>query len=231
MEILSPEDASIAELVAAATDSGMQVALCNVPMGDFIAGGHGLSAVPGRQEKFKAAVYQAREMAEALRCSTVHIGPSLIPAGVSWQDCFEVCLENVAIAARQMAESGIILTIEPLNSFDMPNIFLSQAKQVLRIIDEVGLPNVKLQFDVYHMSRMEDDYMAVLEANIDRIAHVQIADNPGRGEPGSGNLDFSALFSLLDRLEYAGWVGAEYQPSTVTEETLDWFKPFCSKQT
>ena len=223
MEILSPEDAAVAELAAPARNAGLYVALCNAPMGDFIEGGPGLSAVPGRQAEFRDAIGQARAMADALQCRRVHIGPTRVPAGVSWQDCYDVYLENVVYAADQLAQSGITITVEPLNSIDTPDIFLSRVEQGLRVIDEAGKSNVLLQFDVYHASRMEDKYMAVLEANIRRIGHVQVADTPGRGEPGSGELDFPALFNLLDRLSYDGWVGAEYQPSTVTEKTLDWF--------
>jgi hydroxypyruvate isomerase len=230
VEIISPEDASVAELVAAAKDTGMHVALCNAPMGDFIEGGPGLSAVPGRQAEFRDAIDQARAMADALQCKRVHIGPSLVPAGMAWQDCYDVYLENVAYGAKQLADSDITMTIEILNSIDTPTIFLSRLEQVLRVIDEAGQPNLMLQFDVYHMSRVEDDYIALLEANIDRIGHIQIADMPGRGEPGSGELDFPAFFSLLDQLGYAGWVGAEYKPSTVTEQTLAWFEAYRGSQ-
>ena len=224
VEILSTEDASVDQLVSAASATGLQVALCNAPMGDFLSGGPGLSAVPGHQGEFRSGLLQARTMADALHCSRVHIGPSLVPAGMNWQDCYDVYLENVIYAARQLAESSITMTIEPLNNIDMPQIFLSSAAQVLDIIDAAEEPNILLQFDVYHMSQMENDYLAVLEANIGRIGHIQIADQPGRGEPGSGKLDFEVLFSLLDSLGYDGWVGAEYKPSGITEQTLGWFE-------
>lgn len=179
LEIATPEDASIDDLASAAKAAGVQLALCNASMGDFMSGGPGLSAVPGRQAEFKDAISRARAMAGALNCKTVHIGASLVPEGMSRQDCYETYLENTGFAARQMAESGITLTIEALNSFDKPTIFLSHVRQVLQIIDE---------------------------------------------------LDFSSLFRLLDKLGYDGWVGAEYQPSGITEKTLGWFKPFHHQQ-
>jgi len=230
VEILSPEDASVAKLAEAAEDAGMQVALCNAPMGDFLKGGPGLAAVPGRQAEFRDAIIQARTLADALHCKRVHIGPSRIPGGMTWQDCYDVYRENIVCGAQQLSDSGITMTIEPLNSFDTPAIFLSRCEQALRVMDEARQPNLMLQFDVYHMSRMEDDYLALLAAHIKRIGHIQVADVPGRGEPGTGQLDFPKLFSLLDELGYEGRVGAEYHPSRTTGETLAWFEAYRDRQ-
>ena len=223
VEILSPEDVSLSALADAAKSAGVSVALVNAPMGDFITGGDGLSAVPGRQTEFRAAVAQAREMAEALHCKRVHIGPSKVPSGSSWQNCYDVFLENATYAAQQLAQAGMEMTIEALNDMDMPTVFLSRADQVLSVIGEIAEPNVSFQFDVYHMVKMEADYLRVLHDNIDKIGHIQFADSPGRAEPGSGSLDFPVLFDCIDGLGYDGWVGAEYQPGGQTEESLTWF--------
>mgnify|MGYP001580410219 CR=1 FL=1 len=226
VEILSDENTPVEELALACRSSAMQVALINVPMGDFIAGGPGLSAVPGRQTEFREAVCRAIAMAEALACDKIHIGPSLVPAGSSWHDCYRIYVENVGFAIGKMVDTDITLTLEPLNDLDSPAVFLHRVEQALRVIDELDVPRLMLQFDVYHIAQMEEDYLSLLEANIERIGHIQIADVPGRGEPGSGTLDFPRLFKRLDQLGYNGWVGAEYMPSRATVETLGWFRPF-----
>jgi hydroxypyruvate isomerase len=226
VEILSDENTPVDELALACRSSAMQVALINVPMGDFTAGGPGLSAVPGRQSEFREAVCRSIAMADALACDRIHIGASLVPAEASWQDCYRTYVRNVGFAIEKMADSDITLTLEPLNNLDSPAVFLHRVEQALRVIDELDMPRLMLQFDVYHMARMEEDYLSLLEDNIERIGHIQIADVPGRGEPGSGTLDFPRLFKRLDQLGYDGWVGAEYLPSRATEETLGWFRPF-----
>ncbi len=226
VEILMPEDATVDELAQAAQKSGVQVVLCNAPCGDFFDEGAGLSAVPGHQEEFRQAISDARDMAIALQCHCVHIGPSRVPPGRSRQNCMDVYLENVRFAARILAESGITATIEVLNPHDNPGIFLAELEQALYVLDQVNEPSLKLQFDVYHLARSGKDYRALLAAHIDRIAHLQFADVPGRGEPGSGELDFAALFQQLDSLGYCGFAGAEYHPTTTTDESLEWFKPF-----
>jgi len=226
VEILMPEDASIDELAAAAKKSGVQVVLCNAPCGDFFEGGAGLSAVPDREEEFRQAILDARAMATALQCPTVHIGPSRVPPGFARQDCMDVYRKNVRWAAQAMADSGITATIEALNSEDNPGIFLNSFEQALQVLDQLDEPSLKLQFDVYHVARSGGDYLSLLAAHVHRIAHLQFADVPGRGEPGSGRLDFAALFTQLDSLGYSGWAGAEYHPTTTTEESLDWFRAF-----
>ena len=224
VEILVAEGIPSPVLADAAKSADIEVAMCNVPMGDFLTGGVGLSAVPGRESEFREALSAAGELAEALACKKVHIGPSRVPAGTDREDCKRCLAENLSSAADYLQRIGIEALLEPLNNIDMPDIFLSRVSDAISIMDDVGHPNVSLQFDVYHVVRMEPDYLEVLKAHIHRIGHIQFADFPGRGEPGTGKLDFGQLFALVDELGYKGWMGAEYQPSRSTSETLAWLK-------
>jgi len=226
VEVLMPEDATVDELASAAQKSGVQVVLCNAPGGDFFDGGAGLSAVPSRQAEFRLAVADACAMATALHCPCVHIGPSRVPPGTPRRDCMDVYLENLRFAAQTLAGSGITTTIEALNRPDNPGIFLDEVEQVVQVLEQLNEPSLKLQFDVYHVVRSGHDPVALFSEHVQRIAHVQFADVPGRGEPGSGEVDFAGFFRHLDQLGYSGWAGAEYHPTTTTDESFDWFRPY-----
>jgi hydroxypyruvate isomerase len=229
VEILTPENVPVPELADAARKAKVQVALCNAPMGDLFGGGPGLSGVPGREADFRHAIETAIEWAELLDCPRVHIGPSRVPEGCSPDECMDVLSQNLKLAASLLTESGIMTLIEPLNSKDMPDICLSTVQQALQLMDVVDHPGVRLQFDVYHAARTGPEYMRALEQNIDQVGHIQFADVPGRGEPGTGELPFDRLFALVDSLDYTGWMGAEYQPSD-SSASLEWFEPFRDSQ-
>ena len=222
VELLVTEGISNQVLATAAQSADIQVAMCNAPMGDFLTGGAGLSAVPGREAEFREALSEAGELAQALGCNKVHIGPSRVKAGSSVKECNECLAGNLTYAASYLQNIGIETLLEPLNNIEMPDICLSRVGHAISIMDDVGHSNVSLQFDVYHVAQMETDYIEVLKANIGRIGHIQFADLPGRGEPGTAELDFGRLFALVDELGYEGWMGAEYQPSRSTSETLAW---------
>jgi len=224
VEILSPENSSIDELQTAATGAGVDVVLCNAPMGDFLEGGPGMSGVPGREAQFRSAIEQARKMAVSLKCPNVHIGPSRIPATAGKDDCLNVLARNLEMAAGVLARDGITATIEPMNNVDFPDVCLSSVADALSVLDAAGRDSVALQFDIYHMARMENDLLDTIKKNIGRIAHFQFADLPGRHEPGSGELDFPAIFGLIDSLNYEGHLGAEYLPSGASSDSLGWFR-------
>jgi hydroxypyruvate isomerase len=147
------------------------------------------------------------------------------PPGVDPDRVRATLVQNLRLAAAACAGAGLELCLEPLNSTDNPDIFVRGTQQALAVIDEVGAANLRLQFDCYHMQIMEGGLAPALERLLPRIGHVQIGDVPGRHEPGSGGVPYPALFALLDRLGYPGWVGAEYHPSQRTEDTLGWFTP------
>ncbi len=229
VEIISPENASIPDLANAATDAGIDIILCNAPVGDFLEGGPGLSAVPGREAQFRKGIDMVRQVAEMLSCPSVNIGPSRIAEGSDKTECLDVLARNLAYAADMLAEANIQALIEPLNTYDIPNTCLSRVEDALTVLNEAGQVNAGLQFDIYHMAQMESDFMTLLEDHIGRIGHIQFADVPGRGEPGSGELDFGAIFELINRLDYTGFIGAEYKPVHTTSESLDWLRKYREK--
>jgi hydroxypyruvate isomerase len=131
-------------------------------------------------------------------------------------------LGNLKFAAAELKKAGLKLLTEPINTFDIPGFYLNRTEQALRLHDEVGADNLFLQHDLYHMQRMEGELAATLKKHLSRIAHIQIADNPGRNEPGTGEINYKYLFRLLDEIGYSGWVGCEYKPATTTEAGLGW---------
>ncbi len=134
----------------------------------------------------------------------------------------ETLVNNLRFAAHELSQEGIALLVEPINTRDMPGFFLNSTAQALSLLDDVDSTNVFLQYDVYHMQVMEGDLARTIEANLDRIAHIQIADNPGRNEPGTGEINFPFLCRHLDAIGYAGWIGCEYKPAAGTEAGLGW---------
>lgn len=219
-----------AEIVAERLRSnGLTQVLFNMPAGDWDAGERGMGALPGREAEFRASVDTAIAYARALGCKRVNCLAGIVREG-DWSKAHEVFVDNLRFAAPRFAEAGVKLLIEPINDrIDIPGFFLTTAGQGLAIIDEVGSGNVFLQYDIYHMQVMEGDLARTIERHLDRIAHVQIADNPGRNEPGTGEINYPFLFDHLDRLGYAGWVGAEYRPKTATVDGLGWFAQFAHK--
>ncbi len=202
--------------------------LHNLPIGDTSKGEFGLACVPGREADFKLHVAAAIEYAlklGALRCNCL-VGN--VADGVDRQEVEAVLIHNLRYAGREFAKADLALMVEPLNNIDMPRFALTTAAKTIAILDQVGLENVKLQYDCYHMHRMGDDIATVLPKLLQfpaHIGHIQFADAPGRHEPGTGAIAFAALFLQLDRLGYGGWVAAEYRPSGATNDSLGWFKP------
>jgi hydroxypyruvate isomerase len=140
----------------------------------------------------------------------------------------ETYIANLRHAADRLATVGVTVMIEPINSqIDMPGYWLDDVDKAFRLLEAVDRNNVKLQYDIYHAQIIAGDLARTLEANIQRIGHIQIADNPGRHEPGSGEINYPFLFELLDRLAYDGWVGCEYKPQAGTEAGLGWFSVAC----
>jgi hydroxypyruvate isomerase len=173
-------------------------------------------------DRFRESVRTAIDTARALGCTTANCMAGRLPAGVPPAQAHATLVENVRFAARAFAAAGLTLCLEALNTVEVPDFLLHGSQQVAALIREVGEDNVKLQFDCYHMEIMEGGVLASLERLLPVIGHVQFADAPGRGEPGTGRVDHAALFGHLDRIGYRGWVGAEYRPSRPTPETLDW---------
>jgi hydroxypyruvate isomerase len=198
--------------------------LFNMPPGDWEAGERGIACLPDRTDEFREGVAEAIRYARALGCQQVNCLSGLRPGdsddGLLWQ----TLTDNVRWAADELEHAGIRMCLEAINSrVDMPGFLLDTSGKVVELLREVGSPNVRLQYDIYHMQIMEGDLIRTMERLMPVIGHIQFADNPGRHQPGTGELNFPALFAALDRMGYEGWVSAEYRPATNTGESLDWF--------
>lgn len=202
----------------------LQQVLFNLPAGDWYAGDRGIAVDPNRVAEFKAGVPQAIEYAKALGCSQVNCLAGIVPAGVSQEQATETFVQNLTFAANELEKAGISLVIEAINTRDIPGFFLTNTQQALDVIEQVGSTNLRVQYDIYHMQIMEGDLAPTLSQNISQIQHVQLADNPGRHEPGTGEINYAFLFQHLDDIGYQGWVGCEYKPKTTTQSGIGWLK-------
>jgi len=204
----------------------LQQVLHNLPAGDWAAGERGIACHPERRGEFQEGVGRAIEYAQALGCKQLNCLAGIAPQGVSIDQVRKTFVDNLAFAAKPLADAGIRLLIEPINTRDIPGFFLNGTKQALSIMDDVGSANVFLQYDVYHMQIMEGDLAPTIQRHLARIPHLQIADNPGRNEPGTGEINYPFLFQFLDNLGYEGWIGCEYKPKGGTSEGLGWIKQY-----
>jgi hydroxypyruvate isomerase len=229
VEYVGPYDHSPEVVAARLTQNGLTQALFNLPPGDWGKGERGIAILPDRVEEFQQGVDSAIRYAKALGCGQVNCLAGIAPQGAGHADLENVFIKNLRYAAEKLGESGIRLLIEPINTRDIPGFFLTRSRQALDLIDHVGSDNLYLQYDIYHMQVMEGDLARTIEKNLGRIAHIQIADNPGRHEPGTGEINYPFLYEHLDRIGYSGWVGAEYRPQAATTEGLGWFKEFARK--
>lgn len=226
VEYVSPYELDKSAIADALATHNIQQALFNLPAGDWGAGERGLGCLPDRIEEFRRGVDTAIAYARALNCPTVNCLAGLAPKGVDASLLDKTLADNLAYAAPRLADAGIALVMEPINRIDMPTYHVSTTDHAERIIEMAGVDNLKIQYDFYHMQIMQGDLMRNFTRLFDQIGHVQIADNPGRNEPGSGEINYGFILSELDRLGYAGWVGCEYKPKTTTTEGLGWMAPY-----
>jgi hydroxypyruvate isomerase len=222
VELQFPYDHAADEIKAQLDAHGLQLVLHNLPPGDWAAGERGIACHPDRVAEFRDSVARGVAYARALGVGQLNCLAGKVPAGVADQTLRRTLVDNLRFAAGELKKAHIKLLIEPINSFDMPGFYVNRTAQALAILDEVGADNAYLQYDLYHAQRMEGELATTVERHLARIAHIQIADNPGRNEPGTGEINFAFLFRHLDRIGYGGWVGCEYKPATTTEAGLGW---------
>src|SRR4051812_17315427 len=213
---------AVADAVAAA---GLEVPLFNFDAGDMAAGDRGLLTDPARVEQFRANVPVALELARRVGCRRLNALAGLERSGVAREEQLALAAEHVRRAADEAAPHGIDVMIEPVNTTDNGPVLLHTTRQGLGLIAAVDRPNVRLQYDVFHMQRMEGDLVATLTEHLPAIGHIQVADVPARGEPGTGEIDYPFVLGAIEALRYDGWVGLEYRPTTpTTEQSLGWMR-------
>jgi hydroxypyruvate isomerase len=196
--------------------------LHNLPAGDWAGGERGIACHPDRVGEFQDGVGKAIDYANALGCKQVNCLAGIAPAGVASEKIRGTFVTNLRFAAEKLGAAGIKLLIEPVNTYDIPGFWLSRTQQALDVIRDVGSNNLYLQYDIYHMQRMEGELANTIKAYLPQIAHVQLADNPGRNEPGTGEINYRFLFGFIDSIGYDGWIGCEYKPKGKTIDGLVW---------
>ncbi|MDR7521544.1 MAG: hydroxypyruvate isomerase family protein [Armatimonadota bacterium] len=224
VEYMFPYEHDVDAIAGELRRLGLRQVLFNLPAGDWAAGDRGIATDPGRRQEFRDGVRLAMDVARRLGCPRVNclVGKQLdgVPLAEQW-----ACLvDNLKYAAGAFEREGLVLLVEPINTFDIPGFFLRTSGEAFALQDAVGAANFKVQYDVYHAQRMEGNLTYTLRNNIGRIGHIQVADAPDRNQPGTGEINFSYLFRVLDRTDYEGEVGLEYRPTGPTDESFDWIE-------
>ncbi len=222
VEYLFPYDHDKADLREQLDEHGLVQVLHNLPAGNWAAGERGIAILPDRVDEFRDGVGRAIAYAKALDCRQLNCLVGIAPREADPFEMNAVLVENLRFAADALARERIKLLVEPINTLDIPGFFLNKTEQAVQLIADVRSSNLFIQYDIYHMQVMEGDIARSLQKHLPRIAHVQLADNPGRNEPGTGEINYPFLFRHLDTLGYRGWVGCEYKPKTTTVDGLGW---------
>ncbi len=222
VEFLFPYGFKAADIKQRLDANGLTLILHNLPAGDWDAGERGIACLPDRVDEFRAGVAKAVEYAKALGVPQLNCLAGKAPIGVDATTLRRTFVANLRFAAAEFAKVGLKLLIEPINNYDIPGFWLNHTALAISVLDEVGAANAFVQYDVYHAQRYEGELAATMTKYLARIGHIQLADNPGRNEPGTGEINYAFLFKHLDRIGYTGWIGCEYKPATTTEAGLGW---------
>lgn len=222
IECQFPYEEDPEEIRGALQKNRLSLELINLPPGDWGAGDRGLAVDPNRVEEFRSSVAKGTAYATALGVSKIHCMAGIVPNQVGRKQARDVYLENIRFAGEEMAKNGITLLMEPINPFDMPGYFLSDLHEAAEILKEIDMPNVRLQYDFYHIQRIHGNLIDNFQKYSDRIAHVQFADTPGRHEPGTGEIHYENIFKMLTENHYEGFVGLEYTPKGSSEASFSW---------
>jgi hydroxypyruvate isomerase len=224
VEFMFPYDHAKERIADELRRHGLKLVLFNLPAGDWERGERGIACHPDRTDEFRAGVDRAIEYAAALGCRYLNCLAGIAPEGVPGAVLRRTFVDNLRYASARLMEHGMRLLIEPVNTRDVPDFYLHRTAEAVSILDEVGARNLSLQCDVYHMHRMGEPVAETIARYLPRIAHIQIADAPGRHEPGTGEIDFDTLLPFLDRIGHCGWVGCEYKPRGDTDAGLAWVR-------
>ena len=224
VEFLLPYDHPAEKVKEALDKNGLQVVLFNLPCGNWAGGDRGIGANPNRVEEFRAGVKTAVSYAKLLGVPRLNCLAGKMVAGASREDHKKTLVENLKFAADAVGQIGVKQIVEHINPFDIPGFFLNRVSEVLDVIAEAKRPNLYVQYDIYHAARTEGNLTLTLREQFAKIDHIQVADTPGRNQPGTGEINFPFLFAEMDKLGYKGYVGLEYVPKPDTLSSLGWIK-------
>lgn len=224
VEIQFPYEATAAAVRERLVANRLKMVLHNLPGGDWAAGDRGIACNPARQEEFRAGVAKGIEYATTLGVPQLNCLAGKPGEGLSEAQTRATFVGNVRYAAAELKKAGLKLLLEPINNYDVPGFWLNNTAKAIGVLDEVGADNAFVQYDIYHAQRYEGELAATITKYLHRIGHIQVADNPGRNEPGTGEINYAFLFQHLQRIGYTGWVGAEYKPAGRTEDGLGWLE-------
>lgn len=226
VEFMFPYDYDLTEIKNQLTQNNLKLVLFNLPAGNWAAGDRGIAADPARRQEFRDGVAKAVQAAQYLQVNNVNCLVGKVEAQYGDGEVMDNLLANIGYAAGEFAKTGLNLLIEPVNHYDIPGFYLNTTTQVMEIIEKLGQQNIFLQYDIYHAEREAEDHLAIINTCFQMIKHIQVADNPGRNEPGTGTVDVRKLFALLDEAGYQGYIGLEYKPSANTLDSLNWVQNY-----
>ncbi len=226
VEYLFPYDYDLGTLANALAQHHLTQVLFNLPAGDWGTGERGIAAQPDRIAEFRQGVARALQVAQVLGVKQVNCLVGKRDENIPLAEQRRVMIENLRFAASELGKRDILLLVEMLNPFDVPNFLIPSPTEAFALQDAVAAPNLKIQYDVYHAQRSEGELANTFQHNLARIAHVQIADNPGRHQPGTGEINYRFLFDWMDKVGYTGYIGLEYIPTGTTEQSLGWVKEY-----
>jgi hydroxypyruvate isomerase len=226
VEFSQPYDYKPEQLADLLGKNGLKQVLINLPAGNWDRGERGIACLPDRVGEFQDSVATGIVYAKALGNNLINCLAGLTPQDVQRDKLFETLVVNLRFAAQELDKAGLTLVVEPINTYDMPGFFLNTSMAALSAIDAAAVPSIKLQYDIYHMQRMEGELSTTLQRLMPRIGHIQCAGVPARTEPDRGEIDYAYLFGHIDKLGYNGWIGAEYKPVAKTEQGLQWLKSY-----
>ena len=226
VEYRSPYEWGKGELAQKLDKYGLEQVLYNLPAGNWQTGERGIACLPDRVGEFQEGVGSAIEYAKALKCSRLNCLVGITPMEVPAEKARQTLIDTLRFAAAVLAKESIRLLVEPINNRDTPGFYLVHTQDALHLLEEVNHPNLWLQYDIYNMQVMEGNLTATIQDNLAHIAHIQLADNPGRHEPGTGEINYPNLLRFIDESGYDGWIGCEYTPAGKTEDGLEWVRPY-----
>lgn len=230
IEFQFPYEHDTSALSDALAKNELKSVLFNLPPGNWNAGERGLAALPDRIAEFRRGVALAVEIAKTLGTPRLNCLAGNRDVNIPLVEQQKVLIENLRYASRVLGEHDIALVIEPLNPYDNPDFIMPTPSAAFAVQQQVASPNLHVQYDLYHAQRTEGELANTLQKNLARIGHIQIADNPGRHQPGTGEINYRFLLNFLDRIGYSNFVGLEYLPTGTTEDSFAWISDYVGNQ-